>query len=294
MNGLEFGVLGHRLRHEHGFDVRTFSYPTHAAATRRRSAATLAEYRRALGGGRRVHFVGHSLGGAIVYRTLAECGAGRFGGNAVLLGSPLNGSRAARGASRWPMLRPLLGPHVLERAGRAARPSLARAPTRSASIAGTLRMGTGQFFAHFDEDNDGTVARERDAHPGLADHLVLPHSHMGMLLAADVAAQIAYFLRKAASGNRPACWGACYRGSSCRRRNSSSRAARGVRSSGFAAVSSASTAASRGSCCGTRSSCCCGAAGRVAWSRRSRSPRYRRASWMTVPGTPASRATCSP
>ena len=30
MNGLEFSVLEHRLRHEHGFDVRTFSYPTHA------------------------------------------------------------------------------------------------------------------------------------------------------------------------------------------------------------------------------------------------------------------------
>ncbi len=34
MNGLEFGVLGQRLRHEHGFDVRTFSYPTLTAMRR--------------------------------------------------------------------------------------------------------------------------------------------------------------------------------------------------------------------------------------------------------------------
>ncbi len=56
-------------------------------------------------------------------------------------------------------------------------------------------MGTGQFFAHFDEDNDGTVGVSETRIPGLADHLVLPHSHMGMLFAADVAAQVAHFLR---------------------------------------------------------------------------------------------------
>jgi len=34
--------------------------------------------------------------------------------------------------------------------------------------------------------------------PGLKDHLVLPHSHMGMLFADDVAQQIAHFLRNSA------------------------------------------------------------------------------------------------
>jgi len=31
--------------------------------------------------------------------------------------------------------------------------------------------------------------------PGLDDHLALPRSHMGMLFARDVAAQVAHFLR---------------------------------------------------------------------------------------------------
>jgi len=194
MNGLEFGVLGRRLGHEHGFDVRTFSYPTlHGDVPG--ICAALAEFAERVAGGRRVHLVGHSLGGLVVYRTLTEFGAGRLSGNAVLLGSPLNGSKAARGASRWPMLRPLLGPHVI---GELAEPC-SRCWNGAGSlgaIAGTLRVGTGQFFAHFDEDNDGTVGVSETIIPGLADHLVLPHSHIGMLFAEGVAEQVARFLRE--------------------------------------------------------------------------------------------------
>ena len=98
---VEFGMLEHRLRHEHGFEIRTFSYPSMHGDVGARSAADLAEFcveRRAAT--RRVHFVGHSLGGAIVYRTLAEHGAGRNVGNAVLLGSPLERQRG--GARRRP------------------------------------------------------------------------------------------------------------------------------------------------------------------------------------------------
>jgi hypothetical protein len=63
------------------------------------------------------------------------------------------------------------------------------------SIAGSRRIGTGQFFAHFDEENDGTVAVSETVIPGLSDHLVLPHSHIGMLFAEDVAGEVACFLR---------------------------------------------------------------------------------------------------
>jgi hypothetical protein len=200
MNGTELGMLGHRLRREHGFEVRTFSYPTMQGDVSAICAA-LAGFASGMGGGGRVHLVGHSLGGVMVYRTLTEC-ASRIDGNAVLLGAPLNGSTAARSVSRWPMLRPLLGPHVL---GELVEPCV-RCWTGErplGAIAGTLRVGTGQFFAHFDEDNDGTIAVSETRIPGLTDHLVLPHSHFGMLLAADVAAQVACFLRTSAF-HRPA------------------------------------------------------------------------------------------
>jgi pimeloyl-ACP methyl ester carboxylesterase len=194
MNGLELAMLGHRLRHEHGYDVRTFSYPTMSGSAPDICRDLAAFASSTAEEGRVVHFVGHSLGGVLVYRTLAECGAGRLGGNAVLLGSPIGGSKAARGAASFPALRPLLGPHVLSELA-APPPRLWQGPNAVGAIAGTLRMGTGQFFAHFDEDNDGTVAVSETRMPGLADHLVLPHSHFGMLYARDVTAQVAHFLR---------------------------------------------------------------------------------------------------
>ena len=196
MNGLELAMLGHRLRHEHGYDVRTFSYPTMSGSATDvcRDLAAFAASVADTAPDQRVHFVGHSLGGVLVYRTLSECDAGRFGGNAVLLGSPINGSKAARGAASFPVLRPLLGPHVLSELAEPP-PRRWQGPNAVGAIAGRLRMGTGQFFAHFDEDNDGTVAVSETRIPGLADHLVLPHSHFGMLYARDVASHVAGFLR---------------------------------------------------------------------------------------------------
>jgi pimeloyl-ACP methyl ester carboxylesterase len=194
MNGLELAVLGHRLRGEHGYDVRTFSYATMSGSATDVCRSLAAFASGAAEEGRVVHFVGHSLGGVLVYRTLSEFGSGKFAGNAVLLGSPVNGSKAARGAARFQALRPLLGPHVLsELADPPPRRWAGR--NRMGAIAGTLRVGTGQFFAHFDEDNDGTVGVSETRIPGLADHLVLPHSHFGMLAARDVAEQVAHFLR---------------------------------------------------------------------------------------------------
>jgi pimeloyl-ACP methyl ester carboxylesterase len=200
MNGLELSMLGQRLRREHGFDVRTFTYPTMHGDVANVCAA-LARFAAEARSGGRVHLVGHSLGGVMVHRTLTQC-AGSIDGNAVLLGAPLNGSKAARGVSTWPTLRPLLGPHVLaELVAPCQRCWTGERPL--GAIAGTLRMGTGQFFAHFDEENDGTVAVSETRVPGLTDHLVLPHSHFGMLLASDVAAQVACFLREGAF-RRPA------------------------------------------------------------------------------------------
>ena len=197
MNGLEFGVMRQRLQQRHGFDAHVFSYPSlHGDAAE--IAAELAEFvGRVERGSERVHLVGHSLGGAIVYRALAEQGVRDRPGNAVLLGSPLNGSRAAQGAARFAMLRPLLGPHILrDLAHPCGRCWTCGSATALGAIAGTRRMGTGQFFAAFDEENDGTVALSETIIPGLDDHIVVPHSHMGMLFATDVADQVGHFLRE--------------------------------------------------------------------------------------------------
>jgi pimeloyl-ACP methyl ester carboxylesterase len=196
MSGLEFGVLRQRLQQRHGFDAHVFAYPSlHGNAAE--IAAELAEFvARVERSSERVHLVGHSLGGAIVYKALAEQGVRERPGNAVLLGSPINGSRAAQGAARFQALRPLLGPHILrDLAEPCGRCWTCGSPTALGAIAGTRRMGAGQFFARFDEDNDGTVAISETVIPGLDDHVIVPHSHMGMLFATDVADHVANFLR---------------------------------------------------------------------------------------------------
>jgi pimeloyl-ACP methyl ester carboxylesterase len=191
MNGMELGVLRRRLQHEYGFDVHTFSYPTLHGDLQSVCADLASDMERT--GAPRVHAVAHSLGGAVLYRALQNCNA-PLTGNAVLLASPLAGCKAAEGVSRHPWLRGLIGPHVLrELAGQHQR-SLAGVGSVGA-IAGSRRLGTGQFFAHFDEANDGTVAVRETLVPGLTDHIVLPHSHIGMLFAEDVARQVAHFLR---------------------------------------------------------------------------------------------------
>jgi pimeloyl-ACP methyl ester carboxylesterase len=195
MNGAEFSVLRHRLQARHDFEAHVFPYPSlHGDAAE--IGAELADFaRRCAGGADRVHVVGHSLGGAIAWRAL-EHGLRDMPGHTVLLASPLNGCRAAHGAVQLPMLRSVLGPLVLNELARGCdRCWPPDVPRTLGAIAGSRRLGIGQFFAHFDEDNDGTVAVSETLIPGLADHLVLPHSHIGMLFANDVADQVAHFLR---------------------------------------------------------------------------------------------------
>ena len=199
MNGFEFGVLRHRLQARHGFDVHVFPYSSvHGDANA--VADELAQFAlRCAASAEAVHLVGHSLGGAFVYRAAARALRERPG-RAVLLGAPLNGSRAAASVARLGVLRPLLGNHVFDEL---VAPQERRWPagntTRAlGAIAGSRRVGLGQFFAHFGaEENDGTIAVAETVIPGLDDHLVLPHSHMGLLFANDTADQVAHFLRHA-------------------------------------------------------------------------------------------------
>ena len=67
-------------------------------------------------------------------------------------------------------------------------------PRELGIIAGSQRLGLGQLFADFEEDNDGTVGVSETRMPGATDHLVLPVSHLGMLVSARVAHEIGLFL----------------------------------------------------------------------------------------------------
>ena len=191
MPGGESRLLGHRLQREFGLQVHAFPY---SAATWgvEEITAHLQSFVRSLEVPA-VHFVGHSLGGLIIYRFF-EHYPEQPPGRVVFLGSPCLESRAAVQAARSRFVSALMGPSGAD--------ELLRPRERQWSfgrplgiVAGTQSVGLGQFLADFEEECDGTVAVSETRLPGAADHITLPVSHMGMLVSPRVARETGLFLR---------------------------------------------------------------------------------------------------
>ena len=188
MTGLEATLFRHRLAH-HGFAVRQFHYRSMTA----QPETVFAELREeVLSLPAPVHLVGHSLGGLLLLRVAAahpELPLGRI----VLLGSPVNGSRAARAFAAVPGASIFFG----NLAGRELLRDVAprwQGPREVGVIAGSHALGFGRFIGHLPEPNDGTVAVEETDLDGATDHVVLPVSHTGMLVSSSVVEATARFL----------------------------------------------------------------------------------------------------
>ena len=189
MNGLESFVLRNRLA-QAGFEPSVFRYPS-TQADIAEAAESLAAHLRGFGN-RAVHLVGHSLGGLVIleaFGTAGELPQSRV----VLLGSPVQGSRAARAVAAWS-----LGPHLL---GRLAAAELTRREPRTwrgarelGIIAGSRSAGMGRLFADLPAPNDGTVSVDETRLSGAKEHIVLDVSHTGMLLSQAVADAVGRFL----------------------------------------------------------------------------------------------------
>ncbi len=145
-----------------------------------------------------VHIIGHSLGGVVALRMLAN-DATAVPGRVVCLGSPLCGSRAADILSRQDWAEAILGRSLIEGVINEAANDWASHVCEHREIgiiAGTLPLGFGQLVADFDEPNDGTIAVSETRLEGATDHLVMEVSHKGMLVSNDVTDQAAAFLRR--------------------------------------------------------------------------------------------------
>ena len=141
----------------------------------------------------RIHLVGHSMGGVVALKLLESVGDVSRIGRVLLLGSPLVDCAAARAMGGSPMGRWLLG----RSAGlwRGGYPLSLPAGIRAGAIAGTRRAGLGALTVRLLGASDGVVLVEETRLPGLADHMVLPVSHSGMLISRAVAEQCIAFLR---------------------------------------------------------------------------------------------------
>lgn len=138
------------------------------------------------------HVVAHSLGGLIAVHTLQqhpELPVRRM----VCLGTPLCGSAAADGLSRLPLAAAALGRSTgLLRQGCGAW----KGHAALGMVAGRSPLGLGQLFGRFDGEHDGTVAVAETRVEGLADHVVIPASHSGLLFSLPAVRQAVAFLEQ--------------------------------------------------------------------------------------------------
>ena len=188
MTGLEATLFRQRLAHR-GFAVRQYHYRSMTALPEDVVAGLKAEV---LSLPPPVHLVGHSLGGLLLLRVAAahpELPLGRI----VLMGSPVNGSRAARAFAALPGASIFFGSlagHELLRETAPRWPG----PAEVGVIAGSHSLGFGRFIGHLPLPNDGTVAVEETRLDGATDHVVLPVSHTGLLVADEVVDATVSFL----------------------------------------------------------------------------------------------------
>ena len=189
MRGLELLPLRQRLG-RCGFDTSTFSYQSLKAGAAEH-AKRLAEFVRDKNIAHS-HFVGHSLGGLVIWEFLqvhpdySPC-------RVVALGTPFDGSRVAKRLGQFDITRWIIGKNT----NTALTAGVADWPERHALgvIAGTRPVGMGRVVSRFDGPNDGTVAVSETRITGMRSHICYPTTHTGIVFSRPVADQVCNFLK---------------------------------------------------------------------------------------------------
>ena len=178
-----------------GYEVHCYTYPS-VRVSMAENARRLAAFCEALAV-RRLHLVGHSLGGLLIARMLDEVvHTTRLDiGRVVLLGAPFVDSFAARRLCRVRIGSMAVGAAVGEWL-RGARPgNLARYDI--GVIAGDRGVGLGMVVARdLPAPHDGTISVAETVVPGARDAIVLKVSHSEMIVSVAVARQVCEFLRR--------------------------------------------------------------------------------------------------
>lgn len=195
-HGTGMYLIKRRLEREFGFRALLFSYRS-VHGTLDANANALANFikKQNVDG---IHIVGHSLGGVLALRMLANQ-ADSLPGRVVCLGSPLTGSRAADFLSAREWAEKIIGRSLPAGVIHEAANEWAGHVCDERDIgviAGNVPLGFGRLVANFDEHNDGTIAVSETRLDGVRDHLIMPVSHKGMLVSSDVADQTGSFLKR--------------------------------------------------------------------------------------------------
>jgi len=172
-----------------GFTVHLFDYAS-VMHDPDLSIAELLKRARALRG-EKIHLVGHSLGGLMALRALKQA-RDLPAGRVVCLGSPLCGSQVARSVASLPG-----GSLLVGKSADILRNGLRRwdGPHAVGAIAGRMPLGLGFVVGSLSSPHDGTVSVAETRLPGLADHCVVPATHLGLVFSDEAANQTVAFLR---------------------------------------------------------------------------------------------------
>ena len=190
MRGFTLTMLRRRLDRA-GYSVELFDYASVLSAPDV-GVERLLQRAQALKS-KKIHFVGHSLGGLLALQALQRAPQ-LTRGHVVCLGSPLRGSALARGVARLPG-----GAFVIGKSLGILRNGIERweGTQPVGAIAGRLPMGLGFVLGSLSSPHDGTVSVAETELPGLTDHCIVPATHTGLLFSEQAAAQAITFLRGA-------------------------------------------------------------------------------------------------
>lgn len=138
-----------------------------------------------------VHFVGHSLGGLVVLRMLANH-PWRRPGRVVTVGTPHSGLSVVRRLARVPGGRRLLWPGVL------AAGDMVPIPVPRGRELGVLAGDRSLLFGLLvpDQVSDSLIGVAETRHPESLAHVTVHQTHAGMLFAGTVASHIDAFLQE--------------------------------------------------------------------------------------------------
>ncbi|AWI08619.1 hypothetical protein CKA38_04535 [Ereboglobus luteus] len=188
-----------------GYRVVNRTYPSRKLPLEQLGAQWLPQLLREHGAAEaaRVHFVTHSMGGIVVRIWLRECAdlpppnLGRI----VMIAPPNHGSEIPDRLRGFPPFHWFTGVNGT-RLGTGGD-SLPRQLSSGAFPPGVelgIIAGNHTFNPLFSRwingESDGTVSVASTRLEGMLDHIVMPHSHTGILLSRPVAAQAVHFLRE--------------------------------------------------------------------------------------------------
>ena len=187
MPTVALALLGARLARR-GYTVRSFAYDTRAAPEG--NVESLARFVREACHGRPAHFVGHSLGGVLIFDMLSHhprIAAGRV----VLLGSPVRGCQAGRRLGGAALGRWMLG---ASRARWEACEARWARPEPLGVVAGTMPLGLGRALGALPGANDGVVRVEETAVEGMSARVLVHQGHSVLIVSPRVARLVRGFL----------------------------------------------------------------------------------------------------